>query len=664
MWLPCLLSLLCALHVVFSIELNCDDWQECKDMSFPESQLDSNIHVDCNGASSCLDSVINAESDINCNGYTSCSGAHLQSTTGSIYCNGPLSCKTPYTLSTQDGQVSCSGDHACLKTEIANHGKIVCDGSNACKRAKLSAADSIAECSGYYACSEAEMTDANHIVTCNGLYGCNEAEISVGVGEVRCYGSTSCNGAKIRATLVQGYGEHSLQSATLMSDVLNQELTVEAFGYEAGKGASMLCRCGDTCSLKCAGNGCFEMHLTCERGSVCTYDCDATSGVACPLVIDETRADDADNNDFQCPTIDHNVADAARLPLIDDDDADVDDSTEAVTMCRYHNECSSPKDGILATIPLRCTGYQACAGSAVDALTSVECAGYQSCYAASSLETRRFKNGGDELNVLRCTGYAACSEATQLHSFKNLLCSGPDSCAASRCVEVTEINKLLCDGPTSCSMSTLVSDALAQIQCNGRNACVDADIEAGYRVLCNGHKGCMGMDLVGRHSFVECGGMNACSDSTILAKQIDAFGYKALNSGTIKAYNNSVLLLQAHGYYAGYGANVNCDAGADCTVSCMNKGCAGLTFDCADGATCQVKCDANTDECPRINDLSTEISNLEELIVGEAAVQSMNTLHNTPTMYIVFAVAVVTIIVLIACYSSQPHYKREEYFEI
>merc|ERR1712032_1813784 len=95
----------------------------------------------------------------------------------------------------------------------------------------------------------------------------------------------------VYAENVQGFGYKALQFATIDS-MDHSTLNVKMYGYMAGHGATMICRSGSKCELKCESSGCFKMELNCLSDSFCTVtpnECmednsvEKIDGIDCPI---------------------------------------------------------------------------------------------------------------------------------------------------------------------------------------------------------------------------------------------------------------------------------------------------------------------------------------------------------------------------------------------
>jgi len=663
-------------------ERDCSEWKQCLNIQFPTTNDDLLQSIGCHGASSCVASKISSNADVNCNGFDSCSTSTLFASSGDIYCNGPGSCLGSEPIEADDGTVYCSGDTACFKTHVSTNGgnKIVCDGFNGCADSKLSAQASITECSGNGACTQSHLLDTNNMATCNGNWGCYLSQLEIGDdGEVRCYGSHSCHQADIHSTYIKGYGEYSLNGATINSEYLNTEVTVEAYGYFAGQDAQFVCHCGKTCTLDCAGNGCLDMQFTCQRGSKCSYFCDEEHGISCPTVNDHSTG----TLETQCNDDEEDEDDVEQeMQQVDSDthkdytsaghgdskeEADKDDEVDdSVLLCRGKQECVvdandnqiSKEDG-----EIQCSGYQACYSSTVFAADTVTCSGCKACSQCMSVSTDASAGG----NTL-CSGHEACASSDEVTAGGDVLCSGPDSCAEVENLWVSGENKIQCDGPTACSDAVLTAE-YGDIECNGRNSCADSKVNMKATLWCNGHKSCTQASVKTKDGTVECHGTDSCKQAKLSAKKVTAYGYEALAKATIDSTDISEMTVEVFGYDAGSGATLNCQAGSVCSLVCMNNGCEGLAFNCYQDATCSYECDEDQNiACPEFKQYSARKKKvvMGDVIVNgeqEAQTRAINTLYNNDLMISVFVIGAFVLVLLALCYSQYSKYAEYKEYE-
>ena len=122
----------------------------------------------------------------------------------------------------------------------------------------------------------------------------SKLRMNVDVGDtfmVDASGYLAAQQAVIYADIVKGTGYHSLVNATIDS-IGRDKITVQAYGRNAGYGASVICRDGSECNIDCEGTGCDDMDFICLSGAICNVDpvnCDGirnkVDGIDCPNII-------------------------------------------------------------------------------------------------------------------------------------------------------------------------------------------------------------------------------------------------------------------------------------------------------------------------------------------------------------------------------------------
>ena len=102
-------------------------------------------------------------------------------------------------------------------------------------------------------------------IVCSGSNSCENARLEG--DKVKVYGMNSASHSGIYASQVIGYGYYSLQFAEIDTMTV-AELDVSLFGHNTGYGATIICRSGTDCQLKCKSSGCFGTTFLCITGIV------------------------------------------------------------------------------------------------------------------------------------------------------------------------------------------------------------------------------------------------------------------------------------------------------------------------------------------------------------------------------------------------------------
>eukprot|EP01083_Nonionella_stella_P154181 496483_1 len=160
-----------------------------------------------------------------------------------------------------------------------------------------------------------------------------------------------------------------------------------------------------------------------------------------------------------------------------------------------------------------------------------------------------------------CYGFGSCY-GSSISSYNSTYCDGAYSCHTA---SIDSSQSVFCRSIASCASATLKSTSL---YCEGIASCSYADIEA-YTVYSYGHYG--------------------SADSVISgASTIRAYGYYSLLYSVVDSTNVPKMSVKLFGVDAGYGANIVCQSGSSCTVTCKGSGCLETDVICLNGASCSV----------------------------------------------------------------------------
>ena len=224
------------------------------------------------------------------NGYTN---PYLESITSNILCQGSASCRNQNIHS--DLNTYCLGDQSCSSAIINSGDSVYCDGNVSCKQSEITALSTI---------------------YCAGTDGCNEAIIHS--HSVHLLGYNTAFQSKIYANTVKAFGNYAFAHAVIES-INNTALAIESYGIYSGYGASIICRSGSECTLKCKNNGCLNLDFLCLSGSQCAVTpnvCDENNIVAsyegtdCPKWY---TSNSAEEDDAYLDMIRYTAPDAFRL---------------------------------------------------------------------------------------------------------------------------------------------------------------------------------------------------------------------------------------------------------------------------------------------------------------------------------------------------------------
>ena len=190
----------------------------------------------------------------------------------------------------------CWAAEACTNANI-HASDAYCTAQKACELAHIDSSVD-AHCGGTFGCVSAYV-EANNNIYCKGKYGCSRGEYHTTTIQIDAWFGAAR--ADIYANTIKGNGYKSLSAATIDSKGRNT-MTVQAYGHQAGDGATMICRSRSECSLECSGSGCLNMEYVCIDGAVCNItplQCDGTKtkykGIDCPTRTTAVSDKDVEN---------------------------------------------------------------------------------------------------------------------------------------------------------------------------------------------------------------------------------------------------------------------------------------------------------------------------------------------------------------------------------
>jgi len=320
------------IDIVADAKKNCNRENQCDG-----DNINNDGSVACQGLGSCKNTVINMNATskspfIGCFAESSCDSSTLFALYGDVLCQGEASCKSTNRI--RGGQVLCSGYQSCADSsdiQVLPDGQFHCTGAQSCSSSNINCHAISVSCLGNAACSDSTINNNGKWGTsCHAPYSCENAKIisSVGGGGswVSCHGVYACKSATISPTAsgvtiysrgylsatlatiygkdnqIIGYGYQSFAYSTIDS---NNEATivVKLFAYQAGYGATLICRGNSVCTLDCIENSCENMDYICPSTATCNITpskCIDNSnnqidGVICPNILNNINNDDEIN---------------------------------------------------------------------------------------------------------------------------------------------------------------------------------------------------------------------------------------------------------------------------------------------------------------------------------------------------------------------------------
>ena len=153
---------------------------------------------------------------------------------------------------------------------------------------------------------------------------------------------------------------------------------------------------------------------------------------------------------------------------------------------------------------------------------------------------------------------------------------------------MTGTNWLHCEGGTSCSDSTTNAN---HTNCDGTGACSNTTLKINNQLWCNGDKSCASSTILPNPST-----------TITTTTTIQGSGAYSLNDAKISTTGDGdSVMVEFLGFFAGYGATIDCLDGDSCTVKCYGTACINVNLTCFDGSNCTVICDnSESHACPNV----------------------------------------------------------------
>ena len=261
------------------------------------------------------------------------------------------------------------------------------------------------------------------------------------------------------------------------------------------------------------------------------------------------------------------------------------------------------------TISCYCDGYQGCTHGDITASSDVSCDSEFSCYSGTITSSNSVSCDGKygcyrgevtSTNAVTCDGEWSCYYANITSSLLNVYCTGKYGCYGASADAHYDI---YCNGENGCSYSTLTSND--EIYCDGHFGCAyNTEITAGNDVYCDGENGCYLTDILSSDNTI-CNGDYACYYSNIYdTNRVISYGLRGTSYASIYTDGIDTFYYFLGGYYAGYGADLECAEDSSCYVWCYgDTACYGLDMYCY--GSCIYTCDEDCYSCPTIYDYSS-----------------------------------------------------------
>eukprot|EP01083_Nonionella_stella_P055028 145244_1 len=170
---------------------------------------------------------------------------------------------------------------------------------------------------------------------------------------------------------------------------------------------------------------------------------------------------------------------------------------------------------------------------------------------------------------------------------------------------ITTTNKLFCYGAFACAEAKYIE--ASGTDCYGSNSCAKAlDVKEKSATKDIPHIRAYGASALsysyisGLFSEIQCYGEQSCAYSTINTHNrisdiaIDAYGAYSLLYTNIDTVNiTGTLEIRLFGHYSGFGANITCRPGTNCTIHCTATGCINLHLICDENCVLNIDIASN-----------------------------------------------------------------------
>ena len=342
-----------------------------------------------------------------------------------------------------------------------------------------------ADCNGDYSCAVTEYLNISSWSECYGAGSCSYNDhfsCECSYDWLVTNGAFSLGNSYIYDTSpIYADGAFTLMNSVVDSKGSISSLSMYLYGFGAGYNATIVCREGDRCTIRCYGYGCFGTIVVCETNATCSTDCDSSQATYCPFVINGDYNDDVDYNDyyndynltyddlFAVPWNQSGITIALEILLWYSELVDIMDEYDwkcnLDTSIRFDVYNTSAHDATNGTLVIEnstnsklnfvcCRGYRSCApggGSSYTSLSSIStygtiyCGAYAACSNAAS-DGITMEGKSRNANVM-CSGYDSCV-GTIINTTGNVTCSGYISCEGFK---LHNANALFCTATGACN---------------------------------------------------------------------------------------------------------------------------------------------------------------------------------------------------------------------
>ena len=390
------------------------------------------VTAQCDKAYSCKSYNVTIEDGIECHGHYSCLDATL------------------LTLTNSSSNVNCYGARSCVNgtiSRISTKGNLICGGLFSCENAVISYNAPYDKSKGVYCRAEGSCIGANmtttgkdSLVSCQGYQACVNTTIYID-NVIRFDGVSSGKNALVYST---------------------SEYTQFYFrGMYSGDNATIYCKNGAECYIRCFTTGCNNLNVICASGS----------SINCTLTI--SCAEGSDKSKLCSGAAPVYGTDWIELAAMNND------FNYSYSYSYSYNGILPPNINTIGSFATRENSLDNCDKNVTDAIV---CQDRTQCQSVSYLDTSDSNNG-----PICCLASYACRKAYNITSMIDISSGIIDNVA------------IRCDGSFSCldindtiiSLSNNANIYFTGIQSlYGQNLQINTKLSNTTNMYCNGYRSC------------------------------------------------------------------------------------------------------------------------------------------------------------------------------
>ena len=460
-------------------------------------------------------------------------------------CFTSRSCSNQVLSLSSDDYCFCHGYQSCIGSYMDSSGAD-CWGVGACFSSPYFFGDSWGIwCGGYASCVNIPQITVPSSL-CFSKFGCAISEI----GWPECYGEYSCAWSEIKgneygwSTFIPVYGTLALYQTHIYSN--GYGVDIRMYGYYSGYNSTLHCESGDSCSVTCYGNACFNFEIDCANDASCSVNCVNSVDTVCPNGYGGSSDYELMDDIILNLDLLYNYDLSTLLQL--DPDINKDDIVNYIndTMVKRKEECDSSVGGVFGGTLEEYTDTNLSSSNN----GSICCSGADSCQR-SNINVNVAVGEEEGYGNLYCDGYYGCANTINV----TIMGGKGGSIYASSRAGIAGSTKI--DFRTRASG---VGDESRILTCSGDISCYGATVYGVDALIITGSEG--GRDIVAYN-----------------VSNVYGLSHFALVDAKIYNIPNKDINVYIMGYLAGSRTNVTCVGGNEtvCTIYCNADACTDET---------------------------------------------------------------------------------------